>query len=557
MEMNLSDPQNIIGYHEATKHHLHRYSRSPGYMDWENQPNPFRRYGGCPQVQLPLKPAATAWPYADMYRRMIPPAPVDLDTISEFLALSMGLSAWKSVGNAKWSLRMNPSSGNLHPTETHLILPGSETLTAGIYHYLPLLHCLERRAAFSDEFCRKHHDFIRPNGFWVGLTSIFWRESWKYGERAFRYCNHDVGHALAALSLSAALKGWRLASLCQLSDAQIEILLGLNKAPWQPVDAEHPDMVCFVGHDRILPDSQTISGLTAAISQLDFSGTPNTLSKAHVQWEIIDQAANLTRKPSTREPDPPVIDVPEFPVCEHTAPAADVIRQRRSAMNFDGKGFFPRERFLSLLARTLPGGCRPPFDARPMPPMVDLFLFVHRVEDLPPGLYFFSRVPANLGRIEQAMQPGFLWQSVQADFPLYCLSEKNMVHDAITVSCHQEIAGLSCFSLGMIADFRGPVEAAPYRYRHLFWETGMIGQVLYLEAEAHGFRGTGIGCFFDDEVHRILGFSDNEFQSLYHFTIGVPVEDARLTTLPAYHHLNDGKKMSPNEPAIEIGIEKY
>lgn len=542
MEMSPFDPQHIIGYHEATKHHLHRYSRSPGYMDWENQPNPFRRYDGCRQVQLPLKSPGVDWTYTDMYRHTIPPAPVDLDTISEFLALSMGLSAWKSVGNATWSLRMNPSSGNLHPTETHLILPASETLTAGIYHYSPLLHCLERRAVLSDEFCREHPAFMTPNGFWVGLTSIFWRESWKYGERAFRYCNHDVGHALAALSLSAALKGWRLTSLCEFSDEQIEIILGLNKTSWKPLEAEHPDILCFVGHDQISLPSQSILEFTAAFSPLDFTGTPNTLSKAPVHWKIIDQAVGLTRKPPTRELDYPVSQMPEFSESELAVPAVDVIRQRRSATNFDDKGRFPRDRFLSLLARTLPGRCRPPFDAQPMSPVVDLFLFVHRVDDLSPGTYFFSRVPANLGRIKRAMNPRFLWQEVQSDFPLYRLSEKNMVHEAITVSCHQEIAGQSCFSLGMVADFRGPVEAAPYRYRYLFWETGMIGQVLYLEAEVHGFRGTGIGCFFDDEVHKIMGLTDNEFQSLYHFTIGVPVEDARLTTLPAYHHLRDSKK---------------
>ena len=53
-------------------------------------------------------------------------------------------------------------------------------------------------------------------GFLIGLSSIFWRESWKYGERAFRYCNHDVGHALAALGFSANLLGWRLTALTGL-----------------------------------------------------------------------------------------------------------------------------------------------------------------------------------------------------------------------------------------------------------------------------------------------------------------------------------------------------
>jgi nitroreductase len=107
------------------------------------------------------------------------------------------------------------------------------------------------------------------------------------------------------------------------------------------------------------------------------------------------------------------------------------------------------------------------------------------------------------------------------------------------VSCHQDIAGSGAFSLGMIAQFKAPITDEPFRYRHLFWESGMIGQVLYLAAEAHGARGTGIGCFFDDAVHEILGLKDNQYQSLYHFTIGRPVEDPRLTTYPPYHHLKN------------------
>lgn len=68
----------------------------------------------------------------------------------------------------------------------------------------------------------------------------------------------------------------------------------------------------------------------------------------------------------------------------------------------------------------------------------------------------------------------------------------------------------------------------------------MIGQVLYLEAEASGLRGTGIGCFFDDEVHHLLGLgsaANASWQTLYHFTIGGPMDDQRLGTEPAYGHL--------------------
>jgi hypothetical protein len=71
----------------------------------------------------------------------------------------------------------------------------------------------------------------------------------------------------------------------------------------------------------------------------------------------------------------------------------------------------------------------------------------------------------------------------------------------------------------------------------LFWECGLLGQILYLEAEAAGVRGTGIGCFFDDEAHRILGLKNERWQSLYHFTVGEPLEDKRLQTFAAYEHL--------------------
>jgi nitroreductase len=105
------------------------------------------------------------------------------------------------------------------------------------------------------------------------------------------------------------------------------------------------------------------------------------------------------------------------------------------------------------------------------------------------------------------------------------------------VSCHQEIAGDSAFAVAMVARFKERIASAAAAYRRLYWECGMIGQVLYLEAEARGLRGTGIGCFFDDPVHELLGIKNLSNQSLYHFTVGHPIEDTRLATLPAYHHL--------------------
>ena len=109
---------------------------------------------------------------------------------------------------------------------------------------------------------------------------------------------------------------------------------------------------------------------------------------------------------------------------------------------------------------------------------------------------------------------------------------------AASVSCGQDIAGSGAFSCGMLAEFEGPIRLfGAHWYRRLFWESGIIGQVLYLEAEAKGVQATGIGCFLDNPVHDVFGLTGHTFQSLYHFTIGGSVEDDRLSTLPSYQHL--------------------
>ena len=87
----------------------------------------------------------------------------------------------------------------------------------------------------------------------------------------------------------------------------------------------------------------------------------------------------------------------------------------------------------------------------------------------------------------------------------------------------------------MLAEFQPRLSAhGAWFYRRLHWEAGAIGQVLYLEAEAAGVGSTGIGCFLDDATHEILGLTDQRYQTIYHFTVGAPVEDTRLTSLPAY-----------------------
>src|SRR5258708_24048685 len=161
-------------YHEQTKHHFHRYARSAGFLDWANQPNPFRLYEGVTAVRLPLLQKDAASDQVALYERSRNVfQDFTRETIGAFLELSLGLSAWKSIPGSSLALRMNPSSGNLHPTEAHLILPALPGITAGIFHYNSFLHALEPRAEVPEMLWQQIKEHLYTDGFLVALTSIF------------------------------------------------------------------------------------------------------------------------------------------------------------------------------------------------------------------------------------------------------------------------------------------------------------------------------------------------------------------------------------------------
>ena len=270
----------------------------------------------------------------------------------------------------------------------------------------------------------------------------------------------------------------------------------------------------------------------------------NRLSPDRVDWPEITAVEAATVKPSTASL--PFADSGATsaralgPRCE-TVRAAVIIRQRRSAVQLDGKTGLSLDAFFRMLARTLPDRSHPPWRAINFSARVHLCLFVHRIDKLSPGLYVLVRDGARLDAFRDACHPRFAWEHVESsDIPLYALALGDCRAAATHASCFQEIAGDSAFSLGMVADFARTLdEEGAWAYRRLFWESGLIGQVLYLEAEAAGVRSTGMGCYFDDFVHQLfdIDLSDDAWQSLYHFTVGGAVDDVCLTTLPAYGHL--------------------
>jgi SagB-type dehydrogenase family enzyme len=518
-------PADIRGYHARTKHAPTRYALGPAFLDWTSQPSPYRRFAGARLIELPLRAGpATLFPGPARVA-----APLGRESLGLFLELAFGLAAWKSVEGSTWALRNNPSSGNLHPTEAYVLLNALEGVgdVAALHHYAPLEHGLEERARSEAA------NMLPLGGFLLALSSIPWREAWKYGERAFRYCQLDVGHAIGAAAQAGAALGWRAVLLSAPSDDEIAALIGLDRGDaFHRREEEHPDLLIWVATDGGAPPPIDLTALIEA--PRTFFGNANRLSEDHDGWPLVDRATRLCRKPRSAETRPP----PLSPAASFGGlQIGDVVRARRSAQRMDGAATLARGAFAAMLRALLPGAA-PLLGAFSWPPGIALLFFVHRVETVEPGVYLMHRDAESAPALREVLARDFDWAPIEiAGLSLLRLRAGAQEREATRMSCLQPIAGKGCFSVAMIADFdRAIDEDGGFAYRRLHWEAGLIGQALYLFATAAGLAGTGIGCFFDDEIHAFLGLAPGEtrFQDLYHFTVGAPVEDARILTLPAY-----------------------
>jgi SagB-type dehydrogenase family enzyme len=523
----------ITDYHQQTKHQPTRYARALGYMDWANQPLPYRLYQGAEKTPLPLLDDEMPAPYCALSQQLdIPAQPISLTSIASMLQLSLGLSAWKQYGGSEWALRINPSSGNLHPTECYLLLPEIAQQTASSMHYNPYINSLEKRAEIPENTAQQ---LSEHQGFALVLTSIPWREAWKYGERAYRYCQHDLGHALAALHTACNINGWKMQLLTELDPQTAQQILGFAQLPEHQAEKEWAECVCWISCEE--SDIAAVSHSLKSLTSLDYAHQPNQLSSTHADWPIIDDLFDTLHPlplPSAEIKRPIQIDEQ---IVNGTSSAQSIIRQRRSAQSFDiNNSQIEFAVFLQQLQKTLATNAVP-FNVLPYSPKVHLAIFVHNVNGLASGVYLWCRNDSHLADLKEQMSAQFSWQQVINNQPLYLLQAGDFKAQAKAISCDQDIASDGAYSLAMLVQFSPLLTETPSYYPVLFWETGLIGQVLYLQAEAFSLRGTGIGCFFDDKMHQLLGLTNNNWQVLYHFTVGHAVEDKRITTQAAYFHL--------------------
>src|SRR5271156_5280055 len=467
-------------YHEFTKHTVEKLRRTRYSLDWANMPNPFRHYEGVPV--LDGRPGNTL-------------AKDGAAFLSQLLFYSASISATKRVPSTggTYALRVNPSSGNLHPTEFHFCTRGLVDWPDGLYHYRPSSHMAEQRAI--GDFVSKLTGTTAPLAF--VLTSIAWREAWKYRDRAYRYCLHDIGHAWQSLALAARAMGCESFALGQFSDDKVSACCLLNEDEWP--------MLIVPLRGRSIPVATGGPAETVL-----FRGEPNHLSDEQVPYPRIEQihAATKLLAETAIPPAPPKPnsrgEVKLPPPISTSSSFGEVVRNRRSALDFRGGD---ESMSIAQLAALLASTGKPLLADFATQRFVQLYLYVHRVEGLAPGAYRYWPEHVELENMKQG--------------------DQRLV--AAALSLGQDLAGNACVAFSMIGDLENATRIYGDRgYRYVHFEAGAIGQRMYLAAEALGLRATGIGAFFDDEVHKYLGLAPAQGQVVYHFAVGHPVLDPRL-----------------------------
>ena len=321
-------------YHEATKHSTQSLSRSQHFLDWANMPDPFRHYEGVPLIDLPANPPAPGIPVTELLQGVHGnTSSNDGPTfLSQLLYYSAAISASKRAPSGdRYALRVNPSSGNLHPTEFHFLTRSLREWPDGLYHYRPSSHMAEQRAA--GDLAIQLSGRSAPVVFF--LTSIAWREAWKYGERAYRYCLHDIGHAWQALALAAGAIGCDSYAIGHFPDDEVARSCRLHADEWPML------IVNLYGGSIPLRNAKE---RTSDGPHNWFGGYANQLSAMQVTYPLIDEMHAATKRTAGERGDIPNPKLScsgsgEFqlpPPASSIRAFAEIARMRRSALDFRG-----------------------------------------------------------------------------------------------------------------------------------------------------------------------------------------------------------------------------
>jgi SagB-type dehydrogenase family enzyme len=503
-----TDPQIKTGqdYHEATSYD--RYAMSAHYMDWQNMPSPYKSYPSLAKTALMAGLDYTKKSVDQVFfsDEKAAPATFDLQILSQVLALSYGFTAKRQAGGQTFLFRSAPSAGALYPAEIYIGVEKVGGLEPGLFYYDIKEFALRRlRAKIPYRLINEALSIVELGAFRVSflISGIFFRSSWKYSKRAFRYVTLDVGHVVENLVLALRYAGLSCSVHYDFEDDQLCRLIGVNRQ-------KEACLACVnVYEANAGGDDSKISGSTATPSLDSQLIQAGQVAPHEVQFREIEQIYfQSSVVPQLGQTKPAPISVTRtqptqwFPVIKDTIDDQELdyvgsVQRRRSRRNFidDPLATHRFMRMLRYLQRT----------SLSIPEQDDIFSTVvttgflaGNIEDFDPGFYLLSMKDLTYGLVASG--------DFRQEMAAVCLNQEWLKNAAAHF--------LFLADLGWIDDQLGP-----RGYRYAMMNAGRMGQRLYLAATALGVGCCGIGALYDHEARELLALNDDGYL-LYLVAVG-------------------------------------
>ncbi len=501
-------------YHAQTNHTPASIrDPDPRQMDPEIRPRAFKTYLDRPRIDLdgidpPRQPALAAIEHNVAEPGSGAGSGLDRRTVATLCYLAAGITQEIEQDGRTHRFRAASCTGNLHHIDLYLICGDLAGLPAGVYHFDPTEFALDRLREGD-----YRAGIVRAMGDWeqaddaeaiAVLTSTWWRNAWKYGERTYRHAFWDGGTVIANFLAAAHASGLRAALGSGFVDRAVANLVGVDPAE------EAPIAVVPIGSGDRPPEAPSVDPIDAETAPL---------SSDRVEYPLIVEAYDQSRLSDAPEASEsrscirralssyqrPSIDGTWHelrPVDAETAtarPLLETIRRRGSKRDFADTGPTRRQldTVLDRAVRGIPGDWNR--GSASGPSYLELFVLTTGVDGLPDGRYWFDgdegalvRFGDTSVRTKRQLALNQAWGG-EAHVNVYCMADV----DTIVAECGN----------------RG------YRLAQL--EAGVTLGRLYLSAAAHRrLGGTGL-TFFDENVAEYLNPNgDRRFMPLTLFAWG-------------------------------------
>ncbi|HWY58437.1 MAG TPA: SagB family peptide dehydrogenase [Terriglobales bacterium] len=487
----MADNNNIeaaLAYHDATKHSYASVRNNPHFLDFSNQPLPFKIYPSLEPLRLRGEMRQTGVAALSAIAESVPAktdvAP-NLESVAQLLYLSAGITRQRKYSGGEIYFRAAACTGALYEVELYLVCGDLADLPGGVYHFAPAEFGLRKLRAGDYRGLLVEATGSDPAVAHAPLTIVctctYWRNAWKYQARTYRHFGWDNGTLLANLLSVATALGLPAKVVCGFMDETVNGLLDVDS------QREVAFSLVALGNRNEAPVQSP-----ANVPALGFETVP--LSRTEVDYPLMREmhAASSLHSPeevAAWRGSSPLIPVqpPAGPVVEFRPlsdnemprdPIEQVILRRGSSRRFARTPISLRQlsTMLHRATRGVPADFLDPTGTQ----FNHLYLIVHAVEGLEPGAYFFHR---DRGLIE-------------------CLKQGNYRDQAGYLGLEQQLPADTAVDIFFLADLPPILQRFGNRgYRAVQLEAGILGGKLYLAAYAQHLGATGLTFYDDDVVH--------------------------------------------------------